>query len=65
MEIKNYIINPLDDYDLELMKTTSGIVYRDESLNLTAQEIVYNRNLEQKNSNLISHTQFLKSFKQL
>ncbi|MBQ3642003.1 hypothetical protein II906_08790 [bacterium] len=62
---KNYIINPLDDYDLELMTTTSGIVYRDESLNLTAQEIVYNRNLEQKNSNLISHTQLLKSFKQL
>lgn len=60
---KNNIKSPLTQYDLNLLSTTSGIPYRDPNFNLSAQEIIKNRELEQKNSNLISHTQFLKNNK--
>ena len=60
---KNNIQSPLTEYDLNLLCTTSGIPYRDPNFNLPAQEIIKNRELEQKNSNLISHTQFLKNNK--
>lgn len=59
---KNKIINPLTDFDFQLLKTRSGIVYKDSSLSLSRFEILKNRENEQKASNLISHTQFLKNF---
>lgn len=58
---KNYITNPLTDYDLKLLNTTSGIPYRDKDFNLPPKQIIKDREIEQKNSNLISHTQFLKN----
>ncbi len=57
---KNYIQNPLSDYDLNLINTKSGIVYKDPDLNLTGEEILYNREIEAKKSNRISRTQFIK-----
>lgn len=60
---KNKIINPLTDYDLELLNTRSGITYKDVNLSLSCDEILKNREIEQINSNLISHTQFLKKYK--
>ena len=58
---KKIIINPLDDFDLGQISTTSGITYKDNNLSLTPYEISKNRELEQKSSNLISRTQFIKS----
>lgn len=60
---KNKIKNPLTDYDIQLLNTRSGIVYKDPNLSLSAKEILLLRENEQKNSNLISHTQFLKTYK--
>ena len=60
---KNNILNPLSEYDFELLKTRSGITYKDPTLSLSSLQILQNRELEQKNSNLISHTQFLKKTK--
>lgn len=60
---KNKIKNPLTDYDIQLLNTRSGIVYKDPNLSLSAKEILLLRENEQKNSNLLSHTQFLKTYK--
>ena len=61
---KNNIINPLSDHDIELLNTRSGIPYRDNQfMNLSAEEISKNRDTEQKNSSLLSQTQFLKNYK--
>lgn len=59
---KDKIINPLSDYDIELLNTRSGITYKDSMLNLNSSEILKNREIEQKDSSLISHTQFLKKY---
>lgn len=55
-----YIKNCLTDFDYALINTRSGIVYKDDNLNLTPKEILQNREFEAKISNRISHTQFLK-----
>lgn len=60
---KNNIINPLTEFDLDLCKTRSGIVYKDCNFSLSSDEILKNRENEQNTSNLISHTQFLKKYK--
>ena len=57
------IINPLNDFDLELLSTRSGITYKDPELNLSGREILINRENEQKSSSKISHTAFLKKYK--
>ena len=57
---KDFIINPLTNYDIDLLNTTSGIPYRDTNFSLSNLDIIKNREQEQKNSNLISHTKFLK-----
>lgn len=58
------IINQLSEYDLLLLNTRSGIPYRDnEFMNLSVEEIIKNRDFEQKNSTLLSQTQFLKKYK--
>lgn len=60
---KNNIINPLSDFDLELIKTRSGIFYKDnDDLSLTPEEILHNREIEQTNSSRISQTKFLKLY---
>ena len=59
---KSKIINPLTEYDVQLLNTRSGITYKDANLDLNSDEILINREIEQKNSNLISHTQFLKKY---
>lgn len=59
---KNIINSSLDNFDLELIKTRSGITYKDKDLNLSSSEIIKIRELEQSNSTRISHTQFLKNY---
>lgn len=58
---ENYIENKLTDYDLGLINTRSGIVYKDEGLFHSSTDIIKLREIEQKSSNLISHTKFLKN----
>lgn len=52
---------PLSEFDFGLLKTKSGIVYRDENLMSQNEAIIEARNLEVKNSNLISSSQYKKS----
>ncbi|MBQ8887032.1 MAG: hypothetical protein IJY61_04955 [Candidatus Gastranaerophilales bacterium] len=59
---RNNILNPLSEYDHNLLNTRSGITYKDPDLSLSGFEILKQREIEQKNSNLISHTQFLKNY---
>lgn len=60
---KSNIQNPLSDYDIKLINTKSGITYKDVNLSLQPTEILLNREQEQKLSNRISHTKFLKMSK--
>ncbi len=60
---KSNIQNPLSDYDIKLINTKSGITYKDINLSLQPAEILSNREQEQKLSNRISHTRFLKMSK--
>ena len=57
---KNLILNPLSDFDYQLINTRSGITYKDPLLSFDSSTILLNRNLESKTSNRISRTQFLK-----
>ena len=59
---KNLIINPLSDYDFQLINTRSGITYKDPLLSFDSSTILLNRDLESKTSNRISRTQFLKLY---
>ena len=62
---KDKITNPLTPYDLEIIKTTSGVPYRDKMLNLTNHKIIENRNIEMQKSGRISRTQFIKHHNEL
>lgn len=57
---KEFILNPLDDYDFKLINSRSGITYKDPSLSLSPSQILYNRNIEINNSNRISRTKLSK-----
>ena len=57
---KNFILNPLNDFDLQLFQTRAGITYKDPSLSFDSSTILLNRKLESQSSSRISHTQFLK-----
>lgn len=59
---KNLIENLLDKYELGELNTKSAITYKDINLNLKHSEIIENRELEVKNSNLISLSQYKKLF---
>ncbi len=59
---KENIINSLSNFDLDLLQTRSGITYKDIELNLSGNQILKNRELEQKTSSRISHTAFLKKY---
>lgn len=61
---ENKFGTPLDRNELGLLETKSGILYYDnETLSLTSDEILANRNNQMKNSNLISSTKYLKKVK--
>lgn len=57
---KEKILNPLDEYDIGLTKTTAGIVYKDPTLNLQRKEIIINRETEKLNSDRISTSRYKK-----
>lgn len=57
------IMFPLNEYDIELFKTTGGIYYRDSKFSLHPEDIISNRIIEQKMSNRQSLTSFLKHHK--
>lgn len=54
---------PLSEFDLGLLKTKAGIVYRDENLTDLNEAIIERRNFEVKNSDLISSTKYMKTYK--
>jgi len=58
---KELIEHPLSEFDLGLLKTRAGIFYRDENLNGQNEAIIAVRNLEVKNSDRISTSQYIKS----
>lgn len=57
---KDKIINPLDDYDIGLTKTTGGIPYTDPNLDSTRDEIIVNRETEKSKSDRISTSSYKK-----
>lgn len=59
---KDKILSPLTEYDLEILKTTSGVPYRDKTFNLTNNQILENRNIEMIKSGRLSRTQFTKLY---
>lgn len=57
------LIHDLSDYDLGLMKSRAGIFYRDKDLSLDNEAIINNHKIEVENSNLISSSKFIKTYK--
>ena len=57
---KNKIRCNLTEYEQGLLKTKAGIPYRDSSLDSSIEEILARRELEVKNSNLISSSKYIK-----
>ena len=55
---------PLNDFDIGLITSKAGIVFRDENLNLPNEIIMKNREIELANSSLISSTMYLKNYKE-
>ena len=53
----------LSEYDLGLIKTKAGIPYRDESLSLDNEAVILRHNREVEQSNLISSSKFIKTFR--
>jgi len=60
---KSLIKYELSEYDLGLLKTRAGIFYRDENLNGLNGEILTAHKNEVDNSDLISSSKYIKSFK--
>lgn len=60
---KSLIKYELSEYDLGLMKSKAGIFYRDENLKLDNEAIIKAHEIDVKNSNLISSSKFIKSYK--
>ena len=60
---KNFILNPLNEYDCGLMKTGAGVYYRDKDLNLTAAEILEEYAIRKKELNLESSSHYNKFHK--
>lgn len=60
----NIKLNHLTEYELGLVTTTkAGIYYKDENLNLSAEEILSNRKKDIETSNLISSSKYIKQYK--
>lgn len=58
---KDLILNPLDEFELNSLKTKSAITYKDKNLNSTNEEIIKNRELEVKNSKRETLSHYLKN----
>ena len=60
---KRLIKHPLSEFEIGLLNTRAGIFYRDENLTAQNKAIIEARNLDVNNSDKISTTQYIKSFK--
>ena len=60
---ESLIKHELSEFDSGLLKTKAGIFYRDENLSLDNEAIIKQHEFEVKNSNLISSSQYIKSFR--
>ena len=60
---KNLIINPINEYDLGLMKTGAGVYYRDITLTSSAEDIIKEHAERKKVLNLESSSSYIKRFK--
>ena len=59
--IKNNLLFELSDYDLGLINTKAGIVYRDSNLNLDNADIIKNHEADVKASSLMSSSRYIKT----
>ena len=57
------IKNGLSEYDLGLINTKAGIIYRDETLSLDNEAIIAAHAKEVENSELQSSSKFIKTFR--
>ena len=57
------IKNGLSEYDLGLLKTKAGIVYREENLKLDNGAIIAAHEKTVANSSLMSSSKFIKTFR--
>lgn len=53
---------PLDEFDIGLTKTMGGIIYKDKLLNLSKEEIKFNRETDKANSARMSTSQYKKKY---
>lgn len=60
---KTLIKHDLTEYDLGLMKTKAGIFYRDKELSLDNEAIITAHKIEVENSNLMSSSKYIKTYK--
>ena len=58
---KNLIEHPLTNYEMGLCNTRAGIPYRDPSLNLTKEQILKQREIAFKTSDLMTSSQYMRS----
>ena len=61
--LENDYLTELSEYDLGLLKTKAGIIYRDKDLNLDNETIINNHKKDVDSSNLISSSKYIKSFR--
>ncbi len=54
------IKTPLSEYDLGLLNTKAGVIYRDENLNASNEAIIERHSMDVKNSGLISSSKYIK-----
>lgn len=59
--LNNPYLSELSEYDLGLIKTKAGIIYRDEDLSLDNEAIIAAHKKEVENSNLISSSKYIKT----
>ena len=58
---KNLIEHPLSNYEVGLCSTRAGIPYRDPSLNATKEQILKQREIAFKTSDLMTSSQYMRS----
>ena len=57
---KNLIEHPLSNYEVGLCSTRAGIPYRDPSLNMTKEQILKQREIAFKSSDLMTSSQYMR-----
>ncbi len=53
---------PLSQYDLGLLKTRAGIVYRDENFSLDNEAIIASHKKARENSDLMTTSRYIKDY---